>query len=156
MRAAADEQRRRLGEKAGVADEEVLRDLQDLGYTPETVMMLYLVPVIQTAWAEGGVSQKERDLIVKAARSRGITAGHAVRSTAEHVADDTAVGRDVREIAPRDPDDPAGAAGGRPRGRAKKICCRSPRPSPRRQAASSGSARSRTKNSRFSRTSATS
>lgn len=75
VRAAADEQRRRLAEKAGVADEEVLRDLQDLGYTPETVMMLYLVPVIQTAWAEGGVSQKERDLIVKAARSRGITEG---------------------------------------------------------------------------------
>jgi hypothetical protein len=75
VRAAADEQRRRLGEKAGVADEELLNDLQALGYTPETVMMLYLVPVIQTAWAEGGVSQKERDLIVKAARSRGITEG---------------------------------------------------------------------------------
>jgi hypothetical protein len=75
VRAAADEQRRRLGEKAGVADEEVLNDLQALGYTPETVMMLYLVPVIQTAWAEGGVSPKERELIVKAARSRGITEG---------------------------------------------------------------------------------
>jgi hypothetical protein len=75
VRAAADEQRRRLAEKAGVADDEVLRDLQDLGYTPETVMMLYLVPVIQIAWAEGGVSEKERALIVKAARSRGITEG---------------------------------------------------------------------------------
>ena len=75
VRAAAEEQRRRLGEKAGVADEELLNDLQALGYTPETVMMLYLVPVIQTAWAEGGVSPKERDLIVKAARSRGITEG---------------------------------------------------------------------------------
>lgn len=75
VRAAAEEQRRRLGEKAGVADEEVLRDLQDLGYTPETVMLLHLVPLIQTAWAEGGVSEKERQLIVKAARSRGITEG---------------------------------------------------------------------------------
>ena len=75
VRAAADEQRRRLGEEAGVGDDEVLRDLQDLGYTPETVMLLHLVPLIQTAWAEGGVSQKERDLIVKAARSRGIAAG---------------------------------------------------------------------------------
>ena len=75
VRAAAEEQRRLLGEKTGVADEELLNDLQALGYTPETVMMLYLVPVIQTAWAEGGVSQKERDLIVKAARSRGITEG---------------------------------------------------------------------------------
>jgi hypothetical protein len=75
VRAAAEEQRRRLGEQAGVADEEVLRDLQDLGYTPETVMLLYLVPVIQTAWAEGGITEKERELIVKAARSRGITEG---------------------------------------------------------------------------------
>ena len=75
VRAASEEQRRRLGEHAGVADEEVLRDLQELGYTPETVMLLHLVPLIQTAWAEGGVSQKERDLIVKAARSRGIAAG---------------------------------------------------------------------------------
>ena len=75
VRAAAEEQRRRLGEKAGVADEELLNDLQALGYTPETVMMLYLVPLIQTAWAEGGVSAKERELIIKAARSRGITEG---------------------------------------------------------------------------------
>ena len=75
VRAAADEQRRRLGQETGVGDDDVLRDLQDLGYTPETVMLLHLVPLIQTAWAEGGVTQKERDLIVKAARSRGITAG---------------------------------------------------------------------------------
>jgi hypothetical protein len=75
VRAASEEQRRRLGEHAGVADEEVLRDLQELGYTPETVMLLHLVPLVQTAWAEGGVSQKERDLIVKAARSRGIDPG---------------------------------------------------------------------------------
>jgi hypothetical protein len=75
VRAAADEQRRRLGQETGVANDEVLHDLQDLGYTPETVMLLHLVPLIQIAWAEGGVTQKERDLIVKAARSRGITAG---------------------------------------------------------------------------------
>ena len=75
VRAAADEQRRRLGQETGVANDDVLHDLQDLGYTPETVMLLHLVPLIQIAWAEGGVTQKERDLIVKAARSRGITAG---------------------------------------------------------------------------------
>jgi len=74
-KAEADDQRRRLGEQAGLADEEVLRDLQELGYTAETVMLLHLVPLIQTAWAEGGVSQKERDLIVKAARARGVEAG---------------------------------------------------------------------------------
>ena len=75
VRAAAEDQRRRLGQETGVVDDDVLRDLQDLGYTPETVMLLHLVPLIQTAWAEGGVTQKERELIIKAARSRGITAG---------------------------------------------------------------------------------
>ncbi len=38
-------------------------------------MLLHLVPLIQTAWAEGGVSSRERELIIKAARSRGIAAG---------------------------------------------------------------------------------
>ena len=76
-KAEADAERKRLGEQAGVADEDVLSDLQELGYTPETVMLLHLVPLIQTAWAEGGVTQKERDLVVKAARTRGIVAGSA-------------------------------------------------------------------------------
>lgn len=76
-KAEADDQRRRLGEQAGVADEEVLRDLEELGYTPETVMLLHLVPLIQTAWAEGGVTPRERELVIKAARTRGVTAGSA-------------------------------------------------------------------------------
>jgi hypothetical protein len=74
-RAAAEAERQRLGEQAGVADEEILQDLQELGYTPETVMLLHLVPLVQMAWAEGGVSDSERALIVEAARARGIEAG---------------------------------------------------------------------------------
>ena len=72
--AAAEADRRRLGEQAGVADEDVLRDLQELGYTTDTLILLHLVPLIQTAWAEGSVSDRERDLIVQAARARGIEA----------------------------------------------------------------------------------
>jgi hypothetical protein len=67
--------RQRLGESAGVADQEILADLEALGYTPETVMLLHLVPLLQVAWAEGGVSDRERALIVEAARARGIAAG---------------------------------------------------------------------------------
>jgi hypothetical protein len=73
--AEADAQRRRLGEQAGVADADVLRDLQELGYTSDTVRLLHLVPLIQTAWAERGITIKERELILRAARSRGIEAG---------------------------------------------------------------------------------
>lgn len=64
--------RRRMAERTGVADSEILNDLQALGFTPETVMLLHLVPLLQMAWAEGSVSDRERDLIVEAARARGI------------------------------------------------------------------------------------
>ena len=38
-------------------------------------MLLHLVPLLQMAWAEGGVSDRERVLIVEAARARGIEEG---------------------------------------------------------------------------------
>ena len=75
QRAETDAERQRLGEQAGVADEEILQDLQALGYTAETVTLLHLVPLVQMAWAEGNVSDRERDLIREAARARGITTG---------------------------------------------------------------------------------
>ena len=79
MRAAADIQQARadLGRKTGLDDPEMLRELQDLGFAPDTVGLLPLVPVIQVAWAEGGVTKAERELIVRLARSRGIEAGSA-------------------------------------------------------------------------------
>jgi len=76
-RAEEDANRRRMGERTGLADEEILQDLQALGYTPETVMLLHLVPLVQMAWAEGNVAPRERDLIIEAARSRGIESGSA-------------------------------------------------------------------------------
>jgi hypothetical protein len=69
-----------LAERTGVVDEEILLDLQMLGFTPETVMLLHLVPLLQVAWAEGGVSERERDLIMEAARARGIESGSAADS----------------------------------------------------------------------------
>jgi hypothetical protein len=74
--AAEDEQaRREMGRKTGLLDAARLQELQDLGFTPETVILLPLVPVVETAWAEGGVSAAERHLIVKLARSRGVAEG---------------------------------------------------------------------------------
>jgi tellurite resistance protein len=75
QRAAADATRQQLSEQLGVADKEILHDLQELGYTPETVSLLHVVPLVQMAWADGGVSDRERTLIVEAARARGIDAG---------------------------------------------------------------------------------
>jgi hypothetical protein len=74
-RDAAEAERERLGAEVGMADEEILQDLQDLGYTADTVSLLHLVPLIEVAWADGGVTEPERALVVDAARARGIETG---------------------------------------------------------------------------------
>ena len=75
--AATAQARTDLGRKAGLDDPQLVQELQDLGFTPDTVGLLPLVPIIQMAWAEGGITQAERELIVRLARSRGIEAASA-------------------------------------------------------------------------------
>jgi tellurite resistance protein len=71
----AEAARRELSDRSGVHDSEMLQELQSLGFTPETVVLLPLVPLLQVAWAEGGVSDAERKLILQLARARGIEPG---------------------------------------------------------------------------------
>lgn len=75
--AAASEARGLMGEKTGLTDPEMLEELETLGFKPETVVLLPLVPVVEMAWAEGGVTAVERQLIVKLARARGVDEGGA-------------------------------------------------------------------------------
>lgn len=70
--AAAASARQELETATGIRDPETLKELEGLGFTPLTLALLPLVPVVQVAWAEGGVSIAERELIVNLARSRGI------------------------------------------------------------------------------------
>jgi hypothetical protein len=74
---AAEDARRAMEEKVGVHDPALLRELEELGFTPETVALLPLMPLVQMAWAEGGVSDAERKLIVQLARARGMDEGSA-------------------------------------------------------------------------------
>jgi hypothetical protein len=76
-RARADDEAalQRLTEAAGIADEEILRDLQQLGYTAETVVLLDAVPLVDVAWADGWVSDAERDAVMAAVRARGVEPG---------------------------------------------------------------------------------
>jgi hypothetical protein len=64
-----------LSEASGIPDQDILATLHELGYTPGTIALLHLVPLIQVGWADGNISSKERDLIVEAARLRGVTEG---------------------------------------------------------------------------------
>jgi hypothetical protein len=67
--------RREMSAAIGISDPELLDQLRELGFTPETVSLLPLVPALRVAWAEGGVSAKEREMILEIARARGIDAG---------------------------------------------------------------------------------
>src|SRR4051812_6952244 len=63
-------QRKDMGESLGIANEDILQNLQDLGYTRDTIKLLHLVPLIDVAWADGSVSKKEKELILELAKAR--------------------------------------------------------------------------------------
>jgi hypothetical protein len=75
--AEADVSRQALERTSGIHDPVMLQELEALGFTPDTVSLLPLVPIVQVAWAEGGVSDDERKLIVEFARGRNIPEGSA-------------------------------------------------------------------------------
>jgi hypothetical protein len=72
--AGAANARKELETATGIHDPESLTDLEALGFTPQTIALLPLIPVLQVAWAEGGISTAERAMIVALARSRNIAA----------------------------------------------------------------------------------
>lgn len=74
-RAVQESERVEMGATLGASDADILVTLQELGYTPATVSVLHLVPLVQVAWAEGNVSKSERELILEAAHARGVEAG---------------------------------------------------------------------------------
>jgi hypothetical protein len=73
----ADQARGELSRQTGVTDPAMLADLEEMGLTAETVSLLPLVPVVELAWAEGGITPAERQLVLSLARSRGIAEGSA-------------------------------------------------------------------------------
>jgi hypothetical protein len=75
--AAADQARGELSKQTGLSDPALLAELQELGFNANTVSLLPLVPVLELAWAEGGITAAERQLLVSLARNRGIAEGSA-------------------------------------------------------------------------------
>ena len=71
----AEKDRRVMARVLGTSDELMLKELQRVGYSAETVILLHLVPFIEVAWTEDGVSRPERELILQAAGLRGVTKG---------------------------------------------------------------------------------
>jgi hypothetical protein len=68
----AEAQMKDLAEASGIPSEDILKTLQELGYTRDTVSLLHLVPLISVAWADNKVSGPEREMILEAAQLHGV------------------------------------------------------------------------------------
>jgi hypothetical protein len=71
-RSALQGESKELAEATGIADEEILVKLREMGYTRETVGLLHLVPLVQVAWASGSVTPRERELVLRLSEWRGV------------------------------------------------------------------------------------
>jgi hypothetical protein len=72
QRREAEAQMKDLAEASGIPNEDVLKTLQELGYTRDTVSLLHLVPLVSVAWADNKVSGPEREMILEAAQLHGV------------------------------------------------------------------------------------
>src|SRR5262249_23579877 len=64
-----------LAESLQASNPELLRRVIALGVTLETGSALVLAPLVQIAWADGRVSERERETVLRLARARGVEEG---------------------------------------------------------------------------------
>ena len=83
-RRAREADRQKMAEMMGIDDQEVLEALQDLGYTSETIPLLHIVPLVEVAWNEGGVADRERGMIFEIAEARGVRPGGVAHEMLTH------------------------------------------------------------------------
>lgn len=70
-RAKLEEVSRALARKLRVDDPALRQRLIDLGVTHDTGPALFLAPLVQIAWADGDVTERERETILGMAAARG-------------------------------------------------------------------------------------
>jgi hypothetical protein len=64
-----------LAEHLQVNDPELLRRVIALGVTLDTGPAFLLAPLVQVAWAEGNVTDRERETVLRLAAARGVESG---------------------------------------------------------------------------------
>ncbi len=67
--------RRGLAEAVGIDDHEIIQVLREMGFERDSVVLLSLIPLLDVAWADGGVSAEERSGILELAHQRGVREG---------------------------------------------------------------------------------
>jgi hypothetical protein len=70
-----EEERRHLHKATGITSELLVRRIQELGLTDETVVLLDVLPSVEVAWAERVLTPRERDAVVVIAAELGVAAG---------------------------------------------------------------------------------
>lgn len=78
--AEAKERKEALAEASGIRDEEVIDRLAALGLDAGTVAALGLVPLVEVAWADRELHEKEREAVLRAAGDAGATDGTAAHT----------------------------------------------------------------------------
>lgn len=77
--AAERDRREALAEASGVRDPAVLDRLVALGIEPEAVTALSLVPLVQVAWADRTLHDREREAVLRGAEEAGVGPDHPAR-----------------------------------------------------------------------------
>ena len=73
----AAEAHKLLAHVSGILDQQVLAKLVKAGVRAETLTALALIPMVEVAWADGAVSQTEREAVLKAAAENDLQNGTA-------------------------------------------------------------------------------
>ena len=66
-----------------IQDEAFVNRLIALGIRPETALALTLIPLVFVAWADGEMSDLERNALLEAAQQRGVATEHIARRLLE-------------------------------------------------------------------------
>lgn len=82
--AQSDRARSELAAQTGIADETLLEELSNLGFTSRTLVALRLIPLLSVAWADKHVDASERAQVLKAAAKIGIIQGSGAYVLLEH------------------------------------------------------------------------
>jgi hypothetical protein len=75
--------RETLSQATGISDDAVLDRLLALRIQPEIVAALRIVPLVEVAWADGSLDEKEREAVLSGAREAGMPADSAAYTLLE-------------------------------------------------------------------------
>lgn len=72
---SAKKNKEEIGAASGIDDEKLLEALVKLDVGASDLSALALIPLVQVAWADGTMKDSERDAILQAASSQGVSKG---------------------------------------------------------------------------------